>query len=249
MLQQLIRVNRFDQRIEQAVAKERSAPVRYEGLLNDKQVQWLREREQHCRLAKKNPGILNFKYDKGGVVEGFIESLMEPYLGKIVRHGGSFVSTSVPFHVHTDTGKTDEMGDQYFPYKNILIPLSASSESQQLSTIFFNQRNFGQASHFWRGERFEGQVPKYNFKVTDYQDLIGFTNEHFDQDDYEKYLTHLPYENLFGLSIDRIVEWSIGDVIVFDCSQLHASNNFSGSHTEKMSLTYFSSKEIQDELG
>ena len=69
------------------------------------------------------------------------------------------------------------------------------------------------------------------------------------QDDYEKYLTHLPYENLFGLSIDRIVEWSIGDVIVFDCSQLHASNNFSGSHTEKMSLTYFSSKEIQDELG
>ena len=55
------------------------------------------------------------------------------------------------------------------------------------------------------------------------------------------FLTHLPYNNLHGLSVECVYEWNIGDIIIFDCTQLHSSNDFTskGSSSPKFALSYF----------
>ena len=58
------------------------------------------------------------------------------------------------------------------------------------------------------------------------------TNKHitegknFDKKIYDKYLTHQPYEDLADLVIDTIYEWEIGDMLVWDRSLIHSSDNF-----------------------
>ena len=58
------------------------------------------------------------------------------------------------------------------------------------------------------------------------------TNKHitegknFDKKIYEKYLSHQPYEDLADLVIDTIYEWEIGDMVVWDRSLIHSSDNF-----------------------
>jgi hypothetical protein len=245
---QTFEIVKFSESIEKCIFNTNESAVVIENALSLEQIGWLLKQQSLCPTVNKNPGILNFKYSKRGKVERFIEELITPRLGRTVRHGGSFVRTTVPFHVHTDTGKAEEMEETYFPFKNVLIPLSNSTKTAPLYTVFFHQRSLGQASHFWKGEKFAHQQPKYNFKVTDYTSLLNYTGTPLDREVYERHLTHLPFENLFGLSVEKLIEWRIGDVIIFDCNQLHSSNDFSKHQVTKNSLTYFASKVISDGL-
>jgi len=58
------------------------------------------------------------------------------------------------------------------------------------------------------------------------------TNKHITSDvpfnklNYERYLSHQPYEDLKSLSIDRAITWYPGDIIVFDRSTIHCASNF-----------------------
>ena len=60
-----------------------------------------------------------------------------------------------------------------------------------------------------------------------------FTNKHitskkkFDKNLYKKYLTHQPVEDFQSLKIDTLFNWSIGDMLVWDRTKLHSSNNYS----------------------
>lgn len=240
-----MRIIPHSQIVTENIKKSQGEPVIYKKLLSSQDIEKILDLEKECERVEKQNGVINYKYSKLGILEKFIEEKLKNQLGQFTRHGGSYVITPEPFHVHTDTGKDDEMKDQRFPYKNILIPLMSSSEKAPLYTIIFKQRNFGQAAHFWRGEKFSDKKPTYNFKVTNYSDLEHFTDKGFDPDIHKKHLAHLPIESLYGLSIDQIIHWNVGDVVVFDCSSLHASNNFREYNIKKHGLTYFSSRDIK----
>ena len=171
---------------------------------------------------------------------------LEPVLGEVIRHGGSYVDTPVAFHAHTDTGKLEEMENRYAPYKNVLIPLSESCGETPFSTVFFKQRHFGQAAHLWRGKDFENETPLYNFKMTEYDSLFENTGLPFNKEHHELYLNHLPIESLFSLSLGRVIDWCVGDLILFDCSQIHASRSLGDQDQVKSSLTMFTSKLINE---
>jgi len=73
--------------------------------------------------------------------------------------------------------------------------------------------------------------------VTDYSDIVNYTpNSQFDLDLHEKYLQHIPIENLHGLTIDRVVPWQLGQVITFDRTQLHAAGS---GHEFKIGISIF----------
>ncbi len=62
----------------------------------------------------------------------------------------------------------------------------------------------------------------------------------FNREDYEKYLTHQPYEDLTSLSIRKVIPWTVGNVITFDRSILHCASNFLEQDIkEKMALVMF----------
>ena len=58
------------------------------------------------------------------------------------------------------------------------------------------------------------------------------TNEHitvgkdFDRDLYKKYLSHQPYDDLRDLEIHTVYKWKLGDVLVWDRSLIHSSDNY-----------------------
>ncbi len=60
-----------------------------------------------------------------------------------------------------------------------------------------------------------------------------FSNKHiinskkFDKKLYTKYLTHQPRDDFQSLKIDTLYDWKYGDMLVWDRSKLHASNNYS----------------------
>jgi hypothetical protein len=73
--------------------------------------------------------------------------------------------------------------------------------------------------------------------VTDYKDIVNYKpNVQFDPELHEKYLNHLPIENLHGLTIEKIVEWQPGQAVTFDRHQLHAAGS---GHQYKVGISIF----------
>lgn len=75
------------------------------------------------------------------------------------------------------------------------------------------------------------------------------TNKHitsdkmFDKKDYEKYMTHQPYNDLTGLEIDKAIEWKIGSLVYWDRCRIHSSDNFLKNNVlYKTPLAMFTSK-------
>ena len=46
----------------------------------------------------------------------------------------------------------------------------------------------------------------------------------FDKQIHNKFLTHEDINNLKGLEVDLIFKWKLGDLLVFDRSNLHCSS-------------------------
>lgn len=72
-------------------------------------------------------------------------------------------------------------------------------------------------------------------KIENYQENLQFSPVI-----HQQYLSHIPIENLHGLSIDKIVNWNIGDAIVFDRKQLHCAT---AGHQEKIGITVFTQRQ------
>ena len=203
-------------------------------------IQYINEQKEKAQQVNKLGSVLNWKYDNIEEFTTWFEGKIKTQLSQnFETHGGNFFKTSLPFFVHTDTGR-DEV-ENLLPYKNIVVPLTQSTKDQPCYTVLFKQRWYGQASMFWKGALFKRSRTDYNHKVEDYTLLENYTDTNISVNEYIRFLTHLPYHNLHGLSIDRVFEWNVGDIIVFDCTQLHSSNDFTsqGSAKSKFALSYF----------
>lgn len=169
----------------------------------------------------KHHGIVNYKFSK----EDFNWLLEDLNIaGKIT--GGNFFETPNPFHVHTDTGKKEELG-KLTPKYNIVIPLT---EAEDHNTVIFDQQWHGDASHFMVGSIYKyWPDPVYNLRKSSYHGVENIGSFNFDINLYKSYLTHLPYETVQGLSIKQVVPWRIGEALIFDSSLLHCGSHFRGS--------------------
>ena len=54
----------------------------------------------------------------------------------------------------------------------------------------------------------------------------GSADTPFDQEIYERYLTHLNYDGLRGLTVDYIHEWELGTAMIWPRENFHVSANF-----------------------
>jgi hypothetical protein len=79
-----------------------------------------------------------------------------------------------------------------------------------------------------------------DLRTGDYKQIINFDpDQQFDTVLHKKYLKHIPIEDLHGLTIDKVVEWKPGSVIVFDRTQLHCA---SSGHDQKIGVSIFTNK-------
>lgn len=72
--------------------------------------------------------------------------------------------------------------------------------------------------------------------IKDYALIENFNNTPFDRAVYDKYLSGMNYNDFHGLTLDQAVEWELGDIIVFNKTQLHTVGT---THKRKLHYTVF----------
>ena len=128
------------------------------------------------------------------------------------RSLGLFQESYKPVTLHVDTGFDFEKKI----FKQTLLPLSNEGE-----TIIFRNRFYGCSTTFSIDPK-ELSAKGYNKRSSEHLDLFG--KKEFDENTYKKYLTHEDINNLKGLEVELIFKWKIGDLLVFDRSNLHCSS-------------------------
>lgn len=74
-------------------------------------------------------------------------------------------------------------------------------------------------------------------RTADYSNIINYDQTiSFDPAIHSQYMRHIPLENLNGLTLDKVVDWEIGSVIVFPRTQIHCA---ASTHNSKIGLSVF----------
>jgi len=78
---------------------------------------------------------------------------------------------------------------------------------------------------------------KTDVRTDQYEKITGYVADgKFNQTIYNQYLQHIAFDDLTGLTIDQVVPWVPGEVIVFDRTQLHCATS---GHQSKLGITVF----------
>lgn len=235
---------KFDSKRREVMESLRSEPYVIKDMFSSKDIDTIKQLEQEYRQVDKHRNVKNTQYKDNDEIVHFLQERLVPYIGEYVRHGGNYFRTSFPFCVHTDTGKYPALKEDMIPYKNVVIPLIETSKNAPCKTVIFHQRHYGEASHFLRGPLLREGTPDWNHKIVDYEHLENYTNNPFNAKDYIDFLTHLPYNNLYGLSMSHVFDWNVGSAMIFDSSLLHSSNDFFPDTAEKHALNIFTAKQL-----
>ena len=131
----------------------------------------------------------------------------------------------MPVSLHVDTG----FDFKKIIYKQTLLPLSDNGE-----TIIFKNRFYGCSTTFSIDPK-ELSAKGYNKRSSEHLKLYG--NNDFDKDIHKKYLIHEDINNLKGLQVELIFKWKLGDLLIFDRTNLHCSS----SNINKKKLGFTSS--------
>ena len=151
-------------------------------------------------IQKIKKKIGNFKLDNPKTKNGF-ESF------------GLFQESYKPVNLHVDTG----FDFKKIIFKQILLPLSSKGE-----TVVFKNRFYGCSTTFSIDPR-ELKAKGYNKRSSEH--LKIFSGKNFDKKKHKKYLKHENIKNLKGLEIDMVYKWKLGEILIWDRTQLHCSSS------------------------
>ena len=126
---------------------------------------------------------------------------------------GLFQESFSPVSLHVDTGFDFDK----LIYKQILIPLSKQGE-----TVIFKNRFYGCSTTFSIDPK-ELSAKGYNKRSSEHLKIYG--DKPFDKEIHKRFLRHEDINNLKGLEVEKIYEWQIGDLLVFDRTNLHCSSS------------------------
>lgn len=127
-----------------------------------------------------------------------------------------------PGGIHSDGyieyDKNDDVGSTY------LIPIQIDCESY--ATVIFDYTSKKAVS-------LNDQLGLGNKGLVTYPQVtrqeLGLSSKPFDKEIHQKYLKHLTYESLAGLTVVQIQHWKLGSAMIWPRENLHCSANFVGS--------------------
>jgi len=155
---------------------------------------------QKIFLKKMKKKIGYFRMDNPKTKEGY-------------KSFGLFQESYNPVNLHVDTG----FNFKKIFFKQFLLPLSSQGE-----TVLFKNKFYGCSTTFSIDSR-ELKAKGYNKRSSEH--LKVFKGKDFNKKKHKKYLKHENIRNLKGLEIDMVYKWKIGEILVFNRSQLHCSSS------------------------
>jgi len=208
------------------IKKFESKPFIVSNFLNEEEIKLFRELydELPIEIDNKRQKIVKKKWS-----DDFNKELQKKYVEKLkviigdyemdnpkTKDGseslGLFQESQKPVTLHVDTGYDFEK----IIYKQTLLALSNTGE-----TIIFKNRFYGCSTTFSIDPK-ELSAKGYNKRSSEHLNLYG--DHEFDKKIHSRYLEHEDINNLKGLDVELIFKWKIGDLLVFDRSNLHCSS-------------------------
>jgi hypothetical protein len=149
------------------------------------------------------------------------------------NHTGNYYITTSLHDAHVDLLSENECARPEFdwtkrviPYKSCVIPLLITEKSDAV-TAFFNQRHIGYSTTFDRVKISEQGNSEYEIART-YPKLYERDGTLSDSESVYKrkkdiLFPQIPAGNMQGLSVEIVMPYRPGDIMLFDACQLHAS--------------------------
>lgn len=136
---------------------------------------------------------------------------------------GLFQESFSPVSLHVDTG----FDFSKLIYKQTLLPLSSEGE-----TVIFKNKFYGCSTTF-SIDPMELKANGFNKRSSEHIQMYG--KKKFDKEFHKKYLKHENINNLKGLEVEMIYKWKLGEILIFDRTNLHCSS--SNIKNKKLGLT------------
>ena len=167
--------------------------------------------------------------------------ILKPIVGYEPNTQGRYGYYKEPIHIHNDG--ENYLGNNWKSHNRtgqmprpanttVFFPLRCYKEDGSAGTtetVYFDQKTpwsaksgiepEGDNEKFYRKHGTTGWVREH-----DYSDLVGYTDQPFDSEIWEKHLQHHPIEMLHGFSFAESVPWNIGQVVMFETSRIHCSS-------------------------
>lgn len=167
-----------------------------------------------------------------------VDTLITPYIGEHQTFTTNFFEVSLPHILHND----DSTALKPRLHKTVVIPLEIAKPTE---FAVFDQCYLDGPVKLRHGGEFQGKshqapVTYYNTDLLDNCELEFYTGEDFDPVLHQKYFTHMPLARFHGLSIESILPWAPGDLLIFDTARIHCACDFrSHGIGKKIGLSIF----------
>lgn len=197
------------------------------NFIDDDFIKWLdwfwHQLPNHTDTGQRHRALLNHQLEWNAPFHKKLRSLIEPYENNFEVVTAMLSKDYAPGGVHSDGWLSD------FPEQQIantyLIPLDITSDNYTL--IFCEGSDEAVTFNSSMGLGSKGIV---NYKQIDTAEMLN-NQINISKDVYNRYLNHLPYEKLAGLTIDSVLPWEIGSAITWPRRNFHCSANYDQTTT------------------
>lgn len=171
----------------------------------------LQFRNKHNHYDLKNSVPYSIMYDK-----------IAALIGQHAMEYGDYLESHYPFSLHVDTNYTFTAESYYRhdtgQHRNmaVLVPLS---EHELFNTVFFDHWSSTQMTR-------ETVLPKITTEPQQHNIDLSHIGSGMRQ-------------QLEWIPLDKIFQWKLGDVAVWDRNQLHCASNFLPTGTSKQAIVIF----------
>jgi hypothetical protein len=161
-------------------------------------------------------------------LQNLFENEIEPFADS---HSGNFYITTQLHDIHADLLTEKEVNEHedfsgLIPYKSCVIPL-AIGHNASASTAFFDQRHIGFSITLDRNYQSlqDNSLYEISREYPDFYMMDGSISPQatYDPRGEEFIFPHVDNENLDGLTIESVFDFTPGDIMLFDSCQLHCS--------------------------
>lgn len=184
------------------------------------------EYPEHGKISKYSGSAYEHE-PHGPRIKELLHTKLQDYIGNYQLDFFAWQEAIIPWNIHADLRWYADK----IPHKVILIPLDVIDETGEWATTYsltFKQRNYLRSF----GKRFQEKSKLGNHKQKwlrpiDHPNVEGCIEGYsIDKETWREYLSHIPYENIEGLEIDKIYKWEPGSTVIWDANQLHCADNF-----------------------
>lgn len=229
---------RFDEKQTLLLEKTAGPSVQIFDFLSDEEFNFLRNISLSDDIVYPEIGKVSKywgfgpQYKPADEINDWLIPKIEKYIGPCNIDFYAFQEAIIPWKIHADI-RWDEVK---VPYKVMLIPLDVEPNDGKIpvdkwpstATITFNQRNYMRELPSKDGKQIIPNTGQDHWlRSCDDPCVEGLVEGYsIEKDIWNNFLTHVPYDHLEGLTIDRINYWVPKSIMYWDNTALHAADDF-----------------------